>query len=156
MAFLTQPVTIPMWFLIMMNVIVVALLVKLFKLVYRYRRGDISREEHEDMVIWKVSTPRKVAVPKKLASDTAQEKQQEKKQEKKQDIVQVLKILIQEGDKGALLQTIADQMGNGRSHTQEALQKLVNNKLVDEVVGMSGTKYYLTEEGREYCKRKST
>jgi len=152
MSFLTQHVSIPVWFLIMINLIVVALLVKVYTLVFRYRRGDITREEHSDMVVWKVSTPRKSASPKTPAKTT----QEEKKKDKKQDIVQVLKILLHEGDKGLLLQTIADRMGCSSSQAREATQKLVDRKMVDEVVGMSGTKYYLTREGRDYCKRKAT
>ena len=151
MSFFTQSVTIPMWFLLMMNIIVVALLVKVFMLVFRYRRGDISKEEHSDMVVWTVKTAKRSAAPSKPANDAAKEKEKEKKH----DMVQVLKILIQEGDKGVLMQTIADRMGTNRSNAQQAMQKLVTNKMVDEVVGVSGTKYYLTQEGRDYCMRKS-
>lgn len=140
-----------MWFLIMMNIIVVALLVKLFMLVYRYNRGEISKEEHSDMVVWKVKTTKRSAAPQKSVSDAAKEKEREVKQ----DLVQVLKILIQEGDRGVLMQTIADRMGTSRSNIQHAIQKLVKNKMVDEVVGISGTKYYLTQQGRDYCKQKS-
>ena len=116
MSFLTQHVTIPMWFLIMMNLIVVALLVKLFTLVYRYRRGEISKEEHSDMVVWTVKTTKSSATPKISANDAAKEKERENKQ----DLVQVLKVLIQEGDRGVLMQTIADRMGTTRSNTQHA------------------------------------
>lgn len=151
MSFLTQHVTIPMWFLIMMNLIVVALLVKLFTLVYRYKRGEISKEEHSDMVVWTVKTTKSSAVPKISANDVAKEKERENKQ----DLVQVLKVLIQEGDRGVLMQTIADRMGTTRSNTQHAMQKLVNSKMVDEVIGVSGTKYYLTQQGRDYCMQKA-
>ena len=140
-----------MWFLLMMNIIVVALLVKLFMLVYRYRTGEISKEEHSDMVVWKVKTAKRSAAPKIPASEVAKDKEREDKQ----DLVEVLKILIREGDKGVLMQTIADRMGTGRSTAQHAMQKLVKNKMVDEVVGVSGTKYYLTQQGRDYCKQKS-
>lgn len=152
MAFLTQPVTIPMWFLIMMNIIVIALLAKLFMLVYRYRRGEISKEEHSDMVVWKVMTTKHSTTPQK---PTKNEDKERKEQDDKQNLVQVLKILIQEGDRGVLMQTIADRMGTNRSNTQQAMQKLVKNKMVDEVIGVSGTKYYLTQQGRDYCKQKA-
>lgn len=156
MSFLTHPITIPMWFLIMMNIIVVALLGKVFMLVYRYKRGEISKEEHSNMVVWKIRTKRSAA-PKTPKSDTPTEEDKEKVKERedKQDIVQVLKILIQEGDRGVLMQTIADRMGANRSHAQRAMQKLVTNKMVDEVVGVSGTKYYLTQLGKDYCKQKA-
>jgi predicted transcriptional regulator len=151
MSFLTQPVTIPMWFLIMMNIVVIALLGKLFSLVFRYRRGDISKEEHDNMVVWKVKTARSSAVPKKSVKDVAKEKEREDKQ----DLVQALKILLQEGDKGVMMQTIADRMGTSRSDTQRAMQKLAKKNMVEEVVGVSGTKYYLTQEGLDYCRRKA-
>jgi len=151
MSFLTQSVSIPMWFLIMMNIIVVALLGKLFILVYRYNRGEIEKEEHSDMVVWKVKTAHRSAAPRTTASDSNREKEEEKKH----DLAKVLRILIQEGDKGVLMQTIADRMGASRSSVQSAVQKLVSNKMVDEVVGVSGTKYYLTQQGRDYCMRKA-
>ena len=74
MAFLTQPVTIPMWFLIMMNIIVIALLAKLFMLVYRYRRGEISKEEHSDMVVWKVMTTKHSTTPQKPTKNEDKER----------------------------------------------------------------------------------
>lgn len=151
MSFLTQPVVIPMWFLLMMNIIVIALLVKLFMLVYRYRTGEISKEEHSDMVVWKVKTAKRSAAPKVSANEVAKEKERENKQ----DVVEVLKILLREGDKGVLMQTIADRMGISRNNAQHAMQKLVKTKMVDEVVGVSGTKYYLTQQGRDYCKQKT-
>ena len=148
MSFLTQSVSIPIWFLIMMNVIVLALLAKLYM---RFRRGDITKEEHSDMVVWKVKTTKRPAIPKQPAPDP----QQEKKREQKQDLVQVLKVLLKEGDRGVLLQTIVDRMGTNRGSARRAMETLVEKKMVDEVVGVSGTKYYLTEQGRDYCKRKS-
>ena len=86
---------------------------------------------------------------------TKNEDKERKEQDDKQNLVQVLKILIQEGDRGVLMQTIADRMGTNRSNTQQAMQKLVKNKMVDEVIGVSGTKYYLTQQGRDYCKQKA-
>jgi predicted transcriptional regulator len=140
-----------MWFLIMMNIIVLALLAKLYMLVYRFRRGDITKEEHSDMVVWTVKTAKRTAVPKNPPPNPKDEKQREKKD----DLVQVLKILLKEGDRGVLLQTIVDRMGANRSNARRAVETLVEKKMVDEVVGVSGTKYYMTELGRNYCKRKS-
>ncbi|MBI1424614.1 MAG: hypothetical protein GC149_14300 [Gammaproteobacteria bacterium] len=150
MSFFTQSVSIPIWFLIMMNVIVVALLVKLFLLVNRYNRGEITKEEHSDMVVWTIRT-KDSAKPK----TTPVIPDEEKKREKKEDLVQVLKVLIKEGERGVLKQTITDRMGSNRANTQRALEVLVEKKLVEEVNGMSGTKYYLTQAGRDYCKSKA-
>ena len=151
MSFLTQAVTIPMWFLIMMNIIAITLLGSLLFVVNRFRRGEFTKEEHSDMVVWQFKTTKRPATPKKPAI----EQDVQKKQEKKQDLVQVLKILLREGEKGVFLQTITDRMGTNRANAQRAMENLVEKKLVNEVVGMSGTKYYLTPEGRDYCKRKS-
>ncbi|MGD8785071.1 MAG: hypothetical protein PVF28_05000 [Thioalkalispiraceae bacterium] len=150
MSFFTQSVAIPVWFLIAINIIVIALLVKIFMLVFRYQRGDITKEEHSDMVVWKVKTAKR-AIPEKPANNLATEKEREKKQ----DLVNVLKILLKEGDKGVLMQTIADRMNMNNSQTKHAMEKLVEKKMVDEVAGVSGTKYYLTQQGRDYCKRKA-
>lgn len=151
MSFLTESVTVPIWFLIIMNIILVALLGKIFLLVYRFKRGEIIKEEYSDMVVWKVKTSKHSAPKQK--QESADNKQKQQKQ--KQDLVQVLKILLKEGDRGVLMKTIADRMGCTTSNARHAMDKLVENKLVDEVVGVSGTKYYLTQQGRDYCQRKS-
>ena len=141
----------PIWFLIMMNVIMILLLVKLFSLVYRFNRGDIVKEEHSDMVVWKIKTRKPAASPNKLSSDMAKEKDQEKKEE----LVKVLKVLLKEGDKGVMMQTIADRMGTNTTKAKHAMAKLVDKKMVEEVVGVSGTKYYLTQVGKDYCRSKA-
>ena len=151
MSFLSQSVSIPMWFLIMMNVIVILLLLKLFSLVQRFNRGDIVKEEHSDMVVWKIKSRHPAAAPKRPAADLNKEKEREKKDE----LVMVLKVLLKEGDKGVMIQTIADRMGINTSKAKHAMVKLVDKKMVDEVVGVSGTKYYLTQLGKEYCRSKA-
>jgi predicted transcriptional regulator len=134
----------------MINLIVIALLGKIILLLYRFRRGDITKEEHSDMVVWKVKTAKR-AIPQKPVSDATTVKAKEKKH----DLVQVLKILLQEGDKGVLMQTIADRMNMSRSQAQHAMDSLIEKKMVEDVVGVSGTKFYLTQHGRDYCKRKA-
>ena len=151
MSFLSQSVAIPMWFLIMMNVIVILLLLKLFSLVHRFNRGDIVKEEHSDMVVWKIKSRKPAAAPGKPAADLNKEKEREKKEE----LVKVLKVLLKEGDKGVMMQTIADRMGINTTKAKHAMSKLVDKKLVDEVVGVSGTKYYLTQLGKDYCRSKA-
>lgn len=151
MAFFSATVTIPVWFLILLNIVMVLLLVKLFSLVYRFRRGEITKEEHSDMVVWTIKN-RKPAVPTEKSSTR---KDDEKERDKKDDMVRVLKILLKEGEKGVLLQTIADRMDMSNTKTDHALQKLVDKKMVDEVVGVSGRKYYLTQSGKDYCRSKA-
>lgn len=151
MALFTESVSIPLWILIIMIGIIVFPLVQLLMLLYRYVQGDIVKEEHSDMVVWRVKSRKRPATPKKKSEDIAREKEREKKT----DLALVLKVLLKEGDKGVLMQTIADQMGTSTTNAQHAMQKLIDNKLVDEVVGVSGTKFYLTQAGKEYCRRKA-
>jgi len=151
MSFFLQSVSIPMWFLVMMNIIVLLLLVKLFQLVSRFNRGEITKEEHSDMVVWKVKNKRRSPSPDKLSA----KKDMEKEREKKDELAHVLKILLKDGEKGVLMQTIADRMGTNIANAQHAMDKLVENKLVDEVVGVSGTKFYLTQSGKDYCRSKA-
>ena len=151
MSFLIQSVSIPIWFLIMMNVIVILLLLKLFELVHKFNRGDIVKEEHDDMVVWKIKTKKPTSTAIKLSTEASDEKERKQKEE----IVQILKILLKEGDKGVLMQTIADRMETNTTKAKHTISKLVDKKMVDEVVGVSGIKYYLTQLGRDYCLRKS-
>ena len=134
-----------------MNVIMALLLLKIFSLVYRFNRGDIVKEEHSDMVVWKIKT-RKPAVPSTKPVDNVAD---EKEREKKEEVVQVLKILLKEGEKGVMMQTISDRMGTNTTKAKQAMTKLVDKNMVDEVVGISGTKYYLTQIGKDYCRSKS-
>lgn len=154
MSFLVQNVSVPIWFLILMNVIMLLLLMKVFSLVYRFKRGDIIKEEHSDMVVWKIKS-RKPAVPSAKSSAEAAMATEQKERQKKEELVQVLKILLKEGEKGVLMQTIADRMGSSLPSAKHAMNALIEKKLVDEVIGVSGTKYYLSQSGREYCLSKA-
>jgi len=125
-------------------------LVILAKFFIQFRRGDIIKEQDSDMVIWKVRS-RPVAIPKTKPIDVSVQK----KHEHKADLVEVLKILLKEGEKGVRLQTLSDKMGTSQSKVQQAMKSLIEKRLVDEVVAMSGTKYYLTQLGIDYCRRKT-
>jgi predicted transcriptional regulator len=107
-------------------------------------------EERDNRVLLKLRTLRKTASPSRPPVDIAKEKSKEKKI----DMVHVLKIMSAEGDKGILLKAIADRLKISSHKVQEALQQLTNKKLIEEVVGVSGTKYYLTELGKNYCMKK--
>jgi len=150
MSFFSTTVTIPVWFLVMMNVIVVFLLAKLIILFYRYKQGDITKEEHSDMVVWKVKN-RKPAKLKKIITNIDEVKSYKNKEE----LVKVLKILLKEGDKGVMMQTIADRMGINTAKAKHAMSDLVDNNMVDEVTGASGVKFYLTQMGKDYCRSKA-
>jgi len=49
----------------------------------------------------------------------------------------VLKILLQEGEKGVLMHAIADRMGISITNAKHSMNKLIETKMVEEVVGLS-------------------
>jgi len=150
MAFLMHSVAVPVWVLILLIAGMLPLLNKLVKLLIDIKRGKIVREVQEDVVLWKFKNTKQSIAPKKSVSDIAREK----RHDEKADIVHTLKILTEEGERGMLIQSIADRLNINIAKAQHAVAKLVDKKLVEEVVGMSGTKYYLTELGKNYCKSK--
>ena len=155
MSFFTQIVAIPVWLLVLIIGGMIPLFVQLYKIVVQYRRDEIAREEHaqeerDNLVRWKLSTLSKSVSPGTSSADIAKEKSKEKKA----DILHVLKIMTEEGDKGMLLKAVADRLNMKTSKVQQAMQRLIDKKLVEEVVGVSGTKYYLTEVGKKYCLKK--
>ena len=88
-----------------------------------------------------------------LESDKHQQ-HKEKEKEKESNIIHVLKIVAAEGDKGILLKSIVDRVDISNANVQRALQELVSRKIIEEVTGVSGTKYYLTQVGKIYCTKK--
>jgi len=150
MSFFSATVTIPVWFLAMMNVIVLFLLAKLIILIYRYKQGDIIKEEHSDMVVWKVKNRKPVSAKKPITNPI-----EAKGVKNKEELVKVLKILLKEGDKGVMMQTIADRMGVNVTKAKHVMNNLVDNNMVDEVTGASGVKFYLTQSGKDYCRSKA-
>lgn len=151
MAFLSYPLSIPLWLFILMLAAMVPFLMMLIGLFRRFRHGEIVKEEQSDMVVWKVRSQRRAAAPKQMTANI----NEQKKQEEKEYLTQVLKVLLKEGDKGVRPQTIADQIGIGSSKVQSAISKLIEREMVEEVAGMSGTRFYLTQAGVEYCRRKA-
>ncbi len=155
MSFLTETVTIPVWLLILMIGGLIPLFMKMIELFSssKWRKSDReteSREESDRRILLKLRTLKKAAPPSKSVLDVAKEK----KQEKKADILHVLKIMAAEGDKGVLLKAIADQLNINTSKVQQAMVQLTDKNLVEEVTGVSGTKYYLTDVGKKYCIKK--
>lgn len=150
MSFLTTSVAVPVWLLILLIAGFTPLLFKLYRLAQAFRRGNIIKEEQEDVVVWKIRSSKPTASAKKAISDIARDK----RHEEKADIAHVLKIMASQGERGILIRSLADQMQVNLSKAQLAIGKLVDKKLVEEVVGVSGTKYYLTQLGRNYCSSK--
>jgi len=153
MSFLTDTVAIPVWLLILIIGGLIPLMIKLYKLfmtVKAGKRNEVSREERDQRVIMKLRSLRKSASPSRTVADVSKDKSREKKI----DMVHVLKIMAAEGDKGVLLKTVSDRLDISNSKAEQALLELSNKTLIEEVVGVSGTKYYLTGIGKKYCLKK--
>ncbi len=150
MSFLIETVAIPVWLLIILIGGMIPLAVKLYKVFRRDKQEEKEREARDSEIIMKLKTLRKSAEPSQPVPDV----DREKSKEKKTDILHVLMIMAVEGDKGMLLRAIADRMEISTSKVQQAMQKLIDKELVEEVTGVSGTKYYLTEVGKHYCSKK--
>jgi predicted transcriptional regulator len=154
LSFLTNTVAVPVWLFIILIAGLVPVFYNLFKLFNHFRRGEIVREADSDVVLWKVKNVKKPASPRKSSTDISKEQEQEKEKEKESNIIQVLKIVAAEGDKGILLKSIVDRVDISNANVQRALQELVSRKIIEEVTGVSGTKYYLTQVGKIYCTKK--
>ncbi|MEJ2360539.1 MAG: hypothetical protein P8Z75_03795 [Gammaproteobacteria bacterium] len=151
MTLLTHTISIPVWLFLLMLAAMLPLLVKLLSLLYQFRRGDIIKEEQSDMVVYKIRNQRRPAIPKQSSASV----DEQKKQEEKTHLIQMLKVLLKEGDKGVRPQTIADQLSLSLSRVQTAMATLIDKNMVEEVSGMSGTRYYLTQTGKDYCRSKT-
>ena len=154
LSFLTDTVAVPVWFFILLIVGLIPLFYQLFKLINHFRRGEIVQEADNDVVLWKIRNVKKPASPKKSSTDISKEKEKEKEKESESNIIQVLKVVAAEGDKGVLLKSVVDRVSLSNANVQRAIQELVSRKIIEEVAGVSGTKYYLTQVGKIYCTKK--
>ncbi len=130
MSILTQTIAIPVWMLILMGVVVLPVIVRVTGKIIRSRRqaGNIN---------------------------TAEQKNKKSLPDEKEDITNLLQLLSAGGEKGILLRSVSDRLGISMSAAQKAMAKLVQSRMVDEVVGVSGTRYYLTRLGKQYCTSKN-
>ena len=156
LSFMTNTVAVPMWLFILLIAGLVPVFYNLFKLLNHFRRGEIVREmdPDNDVVLLKIRNVKKSAAPKKSATDISKEQEQEKHKESETNIIQVLKVVAAEGERGVLLKSIVDRVDLGNATVQKAIQELVSRKIIEDVAGVSGTKYYLTQVGRMYCNKK--
>lgn len=151
MSFLFHSIAIPIWLLILLIAGLIPFVVQILELIYRLTQGgEVIKEERSDMVVWKVKKPRKIAIPKQQSTDLSKQK----RKEEKSDMVQILKAIAAKGEQGALLQTIADSIDLAPAKLQPAMQSLMEKKFVEEIPGIAGKRYCLTELGRAYCESK--
>lgn len=152
MSILTHTVSIPLWLLVLLFVIMAPTLVRLFKFLLQFKQASLKIEDRENQMAWTMKNRLRSASPKLAPAASEADK---KEQQRKKQLVQMLKILFKEGDKGVLMKTVADRMETSILEAQHAMNKLMERKLVEEVSSVSGTKYYLTQAGKEYCRRKA-
>ncbi|MGD8576214.1 MAG: hypothetical protein PVG13_03900 [Thiohalophilus sp.] len=153
MSFLTNTVQVPLWLLILMLVFLLPAIYRLGKILLRLKQTDLVTEEQDDSAIWTVKNRIMRSVAPKTGSMTSEA--DEKKHEQKRQIAQILKILLKEGEKGVLMKTVADRIGTSILDAQHAMNKLMEKQMVEEITSVSGTKYYLTEIGKAYCRSKA-
>ena len=62
-----------------------------------------------------------------------------------------MKALADSGETGVLPKSISDKMSIDSLETSNALTYLVEKEYAEMINGTSGSKYYLTDLGRQYC-----
>ena len=73
---------------------------------------------------------------------------------KKKNIKTVLKILAAGGETGVLPKSISDKASLNSVDTNSALTYLTEKKYIEAINSTNGTKYYLTEHGKQFCMNK--
>lgn len=154
LSFLTTTVAVPFWLFILLIAGLVPLFYQLFTLVNHFRRGEVVRETEDDVVLWKIRNVKRTAAPKKTSTDISKQQEQEKQKEKESNINQVLNVVAAAGERGTLLKSVVDRVSISSANVHRAVQELVDKKIIEEVAGVSGTKYYLTQVGKMYCEKK--
>ena len=154
LSFLTTTVAVPFWLFILLIAGLVPLFYQLFTLVNHFRRGEVVRETEDDVVLWKIRNVKRTAAPKKTSTDISKQQEQEKQKEKESNINQVLNVVAAAGERGTLLKSVVDRVSISSANVHRAVQELVDKKIIEEVAGVSGTKYYLTQVGKMYCAKK--
>lgn len=150
LSFLSASVSIPVWLLLLMIGGMTPLFIKLYQIWRRYRRKERPEMQESQSVFMRLVSITRSATPGKSATAISKAKNHEHKTH----MAGVLKVMAPEGDKGMLLQSIAERMNTPPSRVKEAIERLMEKQLIEEVAGISGTKYYLTDVGKNYCRSK--
>lgn len=162
MSFLTATFEIPLWFLVFAFSCAAPLWIKWYKFLYRKlissnflrnRFADSEDVDNEISVLQKATDNWNASVEHELRTTEL------KKSKHKHDVsseVQpyvkiVLKTLALTGDAGMLIQSIADKLEVSSNEIKSSLTYLEKNDFVEVVTAGSGTKYYLSSRGKQYC-----
>jgi len=161
MSFLFATFAIPLWFLVFALACAAPLWISWYKKFYQkfIVTGILERKLRKA----KKKAEEKVDVLKKATDywdSNVVEKKKEEQQHKPPKIENtanqpyvkiVLKMLALKGDAGMLIQSIADELNIKNVDIKSSLSYLEENSFVDAVAGSYGTKYYLTQRGKNYC-----
>ena len=139
MSFLSAEILVPLWVLLLL---VVGLLPLLFQALKWLKGKGVVKDK--DIVI---GGEMKFIEPVKTKAETD-------KKTKRTNEVNVLKLLAAKGDQGMLLQSIADSLKIDSNTISHALIYLEGKKMVEVVNAMSGDKFFLTQGGKNFCRKK--
>ena len=139
MSFLSAEILVPLWVLLLL---VVGLLPLLFQALKWLKGKGVVKDK--DIVI---GGEMKFIEPTKTKAETD-------KKTKRTNEVNVLKLLAAKGDQGMLLQSIADSLKIDSNTISHALIYLEGKKMVEVVNAMSGDKFFLTQGGKNFCRKK--
>lgn len=163
MSFLFQAYQIPLWFLIFAFACAAPLWIQWYKWFYRKfivtgrlqkKIKEVSEVAEEKATILKKATENwNASVDHNLNSEEVKkEKHANLSTEAEQPYVKiVLKTLALQGDAGMLIQSIADKLEVSSNEIKSSLIYLEKNEFVEVVTAGSGTKYYLSSRGKQYC-----
>lgn len=163
MAFLTETLDVPLWFLVFAFASATPLWVKWYRAFYRkfIATGILQRKirevgdaADEGVNILKKATDNWQAKEEyhSESSELQRKRRENLTTESEQPYVKiVLKTLALQGDAGMLIQSIADKLGIKSIEIKSALLYLEKNEFVESVAAGTGTKYYLTGRGKRYA-----
>lgn len=162
MSFLTTTFEIPLWFLVFAFACAAPLWIKWYKSVYRKlmsltflrnRFADSEEIDNEISVLQKATDNWNASVEHELRTTELKKSKRENdiSSEVQPYVKIVLKTLALTGDAGMLIQSIADKLEVGSNEIKSSLTYLEKNDFVEVVTAGSGTKYYLSPRGKQYC-----
>ena len=168
MSFLFATFDIPLWFLIFALGCAAPLWITWYKLFYKkfivtgilerkLRKVKKAAEEKVD-IFTKANNYWETSVYEKKVNDIADAEKSDnnpiQNTENQPYVKIVLKVLALKGDAGMLIQSIADNLKIKSNDIKSSLTYLEKNEFVEAVAGNYGTKYYLTQRGKNYCTKK--
>lgn len=163
MSFFFTIFPVPLWFLIFAFACAAPLWFKWYRLFYKkfivekILKNDFFTAEDvidEDVSVFKKATENwnaSVEHERKTEGLKKSKHEHEANSVEQPYVKIVLKILALNGDAGTLIQSIADKLEVKNNEIKSSLSYLERNGFVEAVITGSGSKYYLTTRGKQYC-----